>query len=274
MTESTLYPFFRTPSPFNSEAPLFIYLPGMDGTGELLHVQLAGLEQGFDIRCLSIALDDLSSWEQLTEQLVSLIEVELKRQPRDVVYLCGESFGGCLALKTILRSPHLFDRLVLINPASSFKRYPWIYWGSHLVCPLPDVLYRMSCVSFLPVLAALGRIGEHDRFALLRATQSVAQNTSIWRLSLLREFTISESELHYITQPTLVVASARDSLLPSVSEAHWLTDHIPNAQMHILPNSGHACLLESDVNLYQIMQTSNFLYQPKPGIRTVQPQLS
>lgn len=257
-------PYFRTPRPTNPQAPLFIYLPGMDGTGLLLDRQLAGLEKGFDIRCLAIALTDLSNWEKLTEQVVNLVRLELRREAQQSVYLCGESFGGCLALKVIARAPELFKRLILINPASSFRHYPWMYWGSYLVHPFPEPLHRLSCLGFLPFLAALSRIEPDDRRALLNAMQSVSQTTSAWRISLLRDFHIDEAVLHHITQPALVVASGQDCLLPSVPEAERLVAHLPNAQLHVLPNSGHACLIESNVDLYDIIQVNGFLPQLQP----------
>ncbi len=49
-------------------SPLFIFLPGMDGTGQLLRPQLAGLRTAFDIRCLSIPSEDLTDWDGLVEQ--------------------------------------------------------------------------------------------------------------------------------------------------------------------------------------------------------------
>lgn len=252
---------FLNPHKTNPDVPLLIYLPGMDGTGKLFDRQTPGLESIFDIRRLAVAVDDLSNWEQFTEQIVNLIQRELAQHPRESVYLCGESFGGCLAMKLMLHSPQLVDHVILINPASSFTRYPLIYWGSHLVRPLPNVLHRFSCISFLPFLAALERIDVADRQALLQAVQSVSQETSIWRLSLLREFQVSEVELQRMTPATLIVASGRDRLLPSVQEAEHLLQHLPHARMHLLPYSGHACLLESDVDLYQILQESNFLPQ-------------
>jgi pimeloyl-ACP methyl ester carboxylesterase len=266
MIEAQPHPYFRTPRPTNPRAPLFVYLPGMDGTGLLLDRQLAGLEKGFDIRCLSLALNDLSSWDVLTEQVVALVKAELQREAQQSVYLCGESFGGCLALKVVAHAPELFKQLVLINPASSFKELPWAFWGSYFVHPFPEPVHRLSCLSFLPFLAALGRIEPADRRALLDAMISVSQETTVWRLSLLRDFHIREAELRQIAQPTLIVASGSDWLLPSKLEADRLARFIPNAQTHFLPRSGHACLLEADIDLYNIMRSEGFLPQGQPSL--------
>src|SRR6478672_4128964 len=167
MPEVKSHPCFLTPSRLNPDYPLFVFLPGMDGTGQLLRTQTEGLEVAFDIRCLAIPADDLTSWEVLTDQVVALIEAELEKQPHRSVYLCGESFGGCLAIKVALRSPHLFDRLILVNPASSFNQRAWLNWGSLVSGWLPEVLYRIGSVWLLPFLAALERMTKSDARALL-----------------------------------------------------------------------------------------------------------
>ncbi|MFM6138758.1 MAG: alpha/beta hydrolase, partial [Sphaerospermopsis kisseleviana] len=47
--------------------------------------------------------------------------------------------------------------------------------------------------------------------------------------------------------------------LPSVSEVERLDQILPNPKKLILPDSGHACLLEEDVNLYEILKNNEFL---------------
>ncbi|HLO49723.1 MAG TPA: alpha/beta fold hydrolase [Kamptonema sp.] len=241
--------------------PLFVFLPGMDGSGQLLRSQIPKLAEGFDIRCLAIPTDDMASWDVMVSDTIALIEAEKAAGNHRSVYLCGESFGGCLALKVLLAAPHLFERLILVNPASSFRQQPWMEWGSYLTQWLPANLYPLSIVGLLPVLASLGRIGRGDRQALLEAMQAVPQRTTIWRLALVRSFNVGEEHLRTIQQPTLVIASGADRLLPSIAEAKLLVKRIPNAEMIVLPMSGHACLLETDVDLYAIIKEHNFLVQ-------------
>jgi len=77
--------------------------------------------------------------------------------------------------------------------------------------------------------------------------------TVLWRLSLVKEFDVDETQLRQLTQPVLVIASALDRLLPSITEARRLVKILPNAQMVVLPYSGHTCS-EADIKLYEIMQ--------------------
>ena len=250
---------FLSPRRVQPHLPLFVFLPGMDGTGQLLWAQTEGLESAFDVRCLAIPPDDLNSWELLTEKVVELIQAELSQAAERPVYLCGESFGGCLAMKLVLHSPELFDRLILVNPASSFGARPWIGWGSQVTRWLPEPLYQASTVVMMPFLAHLNRISTADRKALFTTVQSVPQKTSIWRMALLGQFSISSVQLRQITQPTLLVAGATDRLLPSQAEVLRLSTSLPNAKVVVLPHSGHACLLERGVNLYEVMKQQEFL---------------
>ena len=70
MTSAPNQLFFLNPqrkTPCLKEMPLFIFLPGMDGTGELLYLQTEDLQHSFDLRCLVIPSSDTSSWEQLAD---------------------------------------------------------------------------------------------------------------------------------------------------------------------------------------------------------------
>ena len=259
-------PCFLTPKTLKPTYPLFVFLPGMDGTGQLLRTQTEGLEARFDVRCLAIAPDDLTNWDELAQQVVELVKGELAGdhpdQKQRSVYLCGESFGGCLAMKVAVLAPELFQRIILVNPASSFNRRPWISWGSQISRYLPEVAYRFSSVTFLPLLASVDRIAEADRQALVQAVRSVPQKTSIWRMSLLHQFRVPKQQLRQLTQPALIIASADDKLLPSLPEAYRLKRTFRNAYVVVLSESGHSCLLESGVNLYDILKSHGFLDEP------------
>lgn len=253
--------FFLGSKSAQADAPLFVYLPGMDGSGELLETQIKSLSQVFAVSCLVIPPNDLGDWDALAKGVIKLIEEELRQNPRPCVYLCGESFGGCLALKVILNAPWLFERLILVNAACCFNQRPWYSWIIESTKLTPQLLYNYSAVVLLPFLTAWDKVSAKGRLALLKAMRAVPSMTVAWRLSLLRDFSIDYRSLTRITQPVLVIAGGADNLLPSVAEAKRLVKSFPNAIMTILPNSGHACLLESDVELYKILKERNFLPQ-------------
>ncbi len=252
-------PCFLTPKPVQSDSPLFIYLPGMDGTGELLQSQIPELSIGLDIRCLAIPKNCLGTWDVLAKNVLDLIHAELEKSCQRSIYLCGESFGGCLAMQVATQSPQLFKRIILINPASALQQHPLFNWISQVTQFVPSLLFNIGALGLLPFLASLERISQSDRYTLLTAMRSLPPETVNWRLSLLRDFQVDQNKLQQLTQPVLLIGSGSDLLLPSVSEIGRLANILPNTKTFILPNSGHACLLEKDVNLYQILKDNDFL---------------
>ncbi|MEH2032663.1 MAG: alpha/beta hydrolase [Nostoc sp.] len=253
------HPYFLTPELSNSNYPLFVFLPGMDETGkELMYIQTAGLEAAFDVRCFVIPPDVLTSWDEMTEKVATLTKIELEKVPQSHVYLCGESFGGCLALKVLEKFPQLFTKIILINSASSFHRVPWLNLGSLLFPYTPQLFYKISSFLSLPFLANLSRISPTASLALSKSTSSAPQETANQRLSLMREFDVDENKLSQITQPVLLIGSRNDRLLPSEAEAQYLSHIFLNSQIINLPYSGHACLVERDINLYQLLLSANF----------------
>ncbi len=258
MTMANLSLRFLTPRGIRPGLPLFIYFPGMDGTGELLRPQLAQLGALFDIRCLSIPPDDLMGWEGVLAQVSHLITQEKRRTPSRPIVVCGESFGGCLALQLAAYFPHLCDRLVLVNPASSASSQSWMGWGASVTRWLPGTLYRLSTLGLLPLLIAPHRVSSANQQALLRAMQSVSPQTAAWRISMLSQFILERLPLARIFQPSLVLASGADRILPSVAEARKLFRYLPNLRSVLLPESGHACLLESKTQLTGILKSHDF----------------
>ncbi|WP_013334698.1 alpha/beta fold hydrolase [Gloeothece verrucosa] len=253
-------PYFFAPNPLKKNAPLFVFLPGMDETAkELMKIQIGDLETVFDVRCFVIPADNLTDWEHLSSQAIKLTRSELEQKPQATVYLCGESFGGCLALKILQQEPELFDRIILINPASSFHRVPWLNLGSYLLPWTPKIIYDLSSILTVPCLAPLNRLSSQSRQALLKATRSAPKATAAKRLALLREFRVSENQLQKITKPVLLIASKGDLILPSLSEIKRLAPYFKDVKTITLPNSGHACLAQTNVNLRLLLQKAEFL---------------
>ncbi len=246
---------FWAPSPAQPHLPLFLYLPGLDGAGRLLQVQLAQLQKSYDVRCLVLPVDDMAGWQALAQRVVTWVQQMQTAQPDRAITLCGESFGGCLAMQVVALAPTRFRRLVLVNPASSFSRYPWLALGSKLSRWLPEGIHQFAVVNFLPFLAAFERIALPDRQALEQAVRSLPAHTSAWRIELLSQFQTPIAGLEQFAQPVLIMASGRDQLLPSLAEAYRLKSIFPQAQVVELPQSGHACLLETAVNLHDLLLT-------------------
>ena len=108
-------------------------------------------------------------------------------------------------------------------------------------------------------MSALTRIPLTRLHVLWKAAQAAPKKTAEYRLSQLSEFRSDETQLHQFTHPVLLLASQADRVLPSVAEAQYLSKIFPTAQVVVLPQSGHTCLIETDINLYQILQAEHFV---------------
>ena len=70
----------------------------------------------------------------------------------------------------------------------------------------------------------------------------------IGRLHMLLRYDV-RARLAALRAPTLVVAGSRDRLLPSAENGRYLAQRIPGAALRVLPDAGHACLIEPGVDL-------------------------
>ena len=252
-------PRLLAPQPPQPNRPLLVYFPGMDGTGNLLQPQINRLGRYFDIRCLTLpTMVAGGDWQTLTAQAVALLRREARAIPRPIV-ACGESFGGCLALAVARAAPRLCDRLILINPATSFRERPYLKLVTAIVPWMPTSGYQALAELFLPLLQGDRYVAPRETEALLAAMQSVSPQTVRWRLQLLESFHLPLLELRRLQQPTLLIAGDADRLLPSVTEVERLAAALPRARTAILPASGHTCLLEAETCLLELLQTRDFL---------------
>ena len=158
-----------TLAPPDVSKPLMLYVPGLDGTGFAASPQFDRLERSFDLKAMHVPPTDRSDFKTLVETIATFLEEETTRReaagekPRSAkkgkkkfqrdgsVYLLGESMGGLLSLGVALRRPDLVDRLVLVNPASSFDRSPWPSVGP-LLPSLPEEIYGGVPYALAPVL--------------------------------------------------------------------------------------------------------------------------
>lgn len=249
------------PLPPQPDAPLLIILPGMDGTGSLYKSQLAGLRPYFDLHCLWIAPEDRTPWPDLAATVATQIATIRQGRP---VYLCGESFGACLGLQMVVQEPQLCDRLILINAATAFQSPLGTSWAMELLRHFPTALYHVATLGLLPFLITEHRVPDYNRHDLIAAMQAATPGGAAWRVTLLSEFDLSAAQLQTIQTPTLAIGAGRDRLLPSAQEAQRLATLIPQAQAHILPDSGHTCLLEPTVQLVDMLRDYHYLPETAP----------
>lgn len=129
--------------------PLLLYIPGADGTGAAIAPHVQRLQSlGYDLRALHIPLDDRRDWHALTRDAAALLHRAVASGAPKALLL-GESFGGVLALRLAAAAPDAIDRVVVINPATSFARsyggIPSAIAATQLLGLFPAPLYDVWC---------------------------------------------------------------------------------------------------------------------------------
>src|SRR5437773_3723681 len=88
-----------------------IYVPGMEGSGELFFLQEPALARKFTVITTALTAQLPFDYESLCDDLLSVV----REQSNGPVTLVAESFGGTIALQFALGHPELLNRLVLVN---------------------------------------------------------------------------------------------------------------------------------------------------------------
>jgi pimeloyl-ACP methyl ester carboxylesterase len=157
-------------------------------------------------------------------------------------------------MKLITKVPQLFTQVILINPASSFYKRPWLNLGSYVTQIIPYSIYSNLTFILLPFLAKLESLYSPEKRALLSAMQSIPPQIVSERINLINNFCLEIDKLKTFHHPVLIIASGEDKLLPSVEEARRLQQLFCQTKISILPHSGHCCLLEKNIDLAQLLQ--------------------
>lgn len=160
--------------------------------------------------------------------------------------LLGNSLGGSLALLLARDYPERFPALVLLAPAVAVSRLPRFFY------PLRLPLLGAALAAFLgPWTAKVALYRAYHRRELITpeviAGYAPVFRTLANRLALRRliqgldPLPLSQVEalLPQLPQPICLIWGKEDHILP-VSQGLWLKDRLPRAELHVLPEVGHA----------------------------------
>ncbi|XP_051137440.1 phytyl ester synthase 1, chloroplastic-like [Andrographis paniculata] len=259
-------------------SPVLFYLPGLDGVGMGMILHHKPLGKVFELRCMHIPVRDRTPYQQLVRFVETAVRIEYASHPNRPIYLVGDSFGGCLALSVAAANPTIDLVLILVNPATSFNMsqlQPLI----PLLEAVPEELYK-----FLPYLftTTFGNpIKMSNMVNITNPSSSPAKKleklilqasvlldkivsvpdillpkqTLIWKIELLKTAAAhSNSRLHTFRGEVLILASGKDSVLPSKSEAGRLTDTLKNCRVRFFKDNGHLLLMEEGINLLSLLK--------------------
>ena len=184
-------------------------------------------------------------------------------------HVVGASLGGLIAQELVLTHPEMVDRLVLVCTTSNGPRS-----------------VRPSLWALIPMLFRLRRTGEpaadtRRAFSIFAHPQWLNDNPDeveeyvAWRVAhpqspyafkrqrgAIKGFD-REDRLGTITAPTLIVHGDSDRVSPAAN-ARILGELIPDAEVVILEDSGHACSFDQRDRFNQAVL--GFLTAPREGM--------
>jgi 2-hydroxymuconate-semialdehyde hydrolase len=161
-------------------------------------------------------------------------------------HVVGNSMGGMITLTLAQLAPDRVDRMILMGS------------GGAPIPPTPDL---MKLITFYqdPSVAAMADLltafvydsdlfaGQLDEIAADRLSRAVREDV---RRSHLATFDPSAGpvrfaaeELAVLPHETLVLHGREDRMLP-VACGYYLAENLPNAQLHVLPHTGHWIQIE------------------------------
>ncbi|KAK6158390.1 hypothetical protein DH2020_005704 [Rehmannia glutinosa] len=227
-------------------SPVLLYLPGIAFRnrwywhGSYLASQGSG--QGFQIRCMHIPVNDRTPYEKLVKFVENAVRAEHASYPNKPIYLVGDSFGACLALSIAASNPTIDLVLILVNPGDPIKMANVINTKNLLTSPakqIESLILELS--SLMTGISSLADI--------------LPKQTLIWKLKLLKSAAAySNSRIHSVKHEVLILASGKDSMLPSKHEAQRLSDLLKNCRVRFFKNNGHTLLMEDGTNLLTVLK--------------------
>jgi pimeloyl-ACP methyl ester carboxylesterase len=216
-----------------------LYLPGIDGTGRLLHRQ-PGLHQRFTLRCASYPQDDRHTYADL----VGVARRHLEDTGPGVVL--AESFGGGVGLMLALERPDLVRRLVLVNTFAYYPRRLPIDFLSAIGPWLPNRPTHPATRHLRGWFFFSTDTPKAEQDAWWELTADVPMRAYGRRFRLLRALDL-RPRLPEIDIPAIVFAAPCDRVVPSAA-GRLLAKRLPRAKLITTPTA-HAAMIDPRVDV-------------------------
>jgi len=220
--------------------PPLIYVPGIDGSGELLLETAERLRPHYRLIQVRYVAGGDSKRGTVGDLVSSLAEV-LEDLGIERALILAESFGGPVALSFAIEHPERVRGLAIVNSFAYFPKRLSIALSRIGASLLPTSVFEF----FRPRVAGpkfFGALCEPD--ALERFKHRETPNFDDEYRARLRAIPGIDlrSKLPEITAPVALFASERDRVVPSVPSAQEMLAALPDATLKMIPNGGHVVL--------------------------------
>jgi pimeloyl-ACP methyl ester carboxylesterase len=238
-----------------------VYVPGIDGSGQLLLGTAARLEERFRLIRLRYRLSANPDHRTYPHLAASAIEAVSLRGV-DRMTLLAESFGGAVALRAALDFPERVTGLALVNTFAHYRRRRSLAVSRIVLRATPSWVVLAGRRIFAPLLLFGGRreraaiqefLGTQDGRRAPRRSGDTANVP--WgldegyhcRLRMIQGLDL-RGELGRLRQPVVVFASGRDRIVDSVRQAGELARLLPDVEVERLERRGHVVLPIQDID--------------------------
>ena len=207
-----------------------LIIPGLDGSTGLWRTAAARVFGSLRPIIFDHSLDRaVGGLEGLAERALRLLDADDDSDAP--AYVCGESFGGTVALTLARQNPKRVRGLLLM---STFGYYPSVRFGRAglalwkvLGDRLTDGLFKLAHPLTVPGAVGFGFKGELSPYLHRSATDPAAVRQKC-ELSLGFD---ARGWLHEIQQPTFVLTGSFDPVVPT-SAGSFLAQRIPHSSLH------------------------------------------
>lgn len=232
----------------HGHGPELVLVHGWGLHGGIWSELAAALAQRFTVIRLDLPGHGRSHATPMPARLSDLTDVVVEQVRSPAIWL-GWSLGGLVTLEVARRYPERVTKLVLAAATPRFVQAP--DWDAAMA---PDVFgefarnlqadYRGTLMRFLSLQAG----GDDEGRTLIKRLRSELlvhgepQPQALANGLAILEGTDLRRELAAISAPALVVHGQLDRLAPPAA-GKYLAEHLPHAQLALLPGSGHAPFL-------------------------------
>ncbi len=208
---------------------------------------------------------DMHSSPTTHQSPIDQIVAALSDQFSEPISVCGWSLGGQIALHWAQLEPHKIRQMVLVSSTPCFmQQEDWpCAMAAETLAGFAAALIENHAQTLRRFLALQVRGSDHERELLtsLRAALLSRGEPNLAALQtgleILRDCDL-RTALPDITQPTLVIAGARDTLTP-LAAAEYMAKTMPDARLTTILGAAHAPFL-SHPEIF-VEQLKNFLHE-------------
>ena len=237
------------------DGPPLVYVPGIDGSGELLLGTRPKLESHFRVLrfCYCASGPAPKAGDTYASLAASIIEGFDKAGIERALVL-AESFGGAVAVRLALDFPDRVAALAIVNSFVFYEGKKSLAFTGAVLSAMPSFGYRIIRHFFAPALMLAPRNDAQATRDFRNAPLFGLDDGYMRRMKMIAGVDFRD-ELQNLTQPVELYASTHDRIVESVPSANLMVARIPNAKLTILEQAGHVVLPLSAEPWVERMQT-------------------